>query len=79
MIVQLFFITCYFYVDNILIFESVMELVGSRYRPQTNTAVIGFISSGAVIMAAMASAIRDDFRYQLAVFAPMIFFMVYAI
>ena len=56
-----------------------MELVGSRYRPQTNTALIGFISSGAVIMAAMASTIRDDFLYQLAVFAPMIFFMVYAI
>jgi len=49
---------------------TVMELAGERYRPALGTAVQIAFSVGFMLQPAIAYGLRDEFRYQLATYAP---------
>ena len=49
---------------------TVMELAGERYRPALGTAVQIAFSIGFMLQPAIAYGLRDEFRYQLATYAP---------
>ena len=59
--------------------DTVMEMISPRYRSVCMTCVVITLSCGVIVVSLIASAVRDDFKYQLYFFSPQLILLLFVL